>query len=116
VFLRLSGSFTNERVALRTHADGHSHPAIRGRDNGIQDRQALIVCKPVRFTHHAQYHNALASSVGGAINQAFKRHKIDFTVPIERGRQHKVDTIQTSVGGQFVLHVVSADTFMGINW
>ena len=64
----------------------------------------------------AQYHNALASSLGGAINQAFKRHKIDFTVPIERGRQHKVDTIQTSVGGQFVLHVVSADTFMGINW
>jgi hypothetical protein len=116
VFLRLSGSFSNERVALRTHADGHGNSAIRGRNNGIQDRQTLIVCKPVRFTHYAKYHDTRASRVGGAINQAFERRKIDLTVPIERGRQHKVDTIQASVSGQFVLHVVSADTYMGINW
>jgi hypothetical protein len=120
MFLRLSGSSRNKRVALRTHANGHGDATIRGRNNGIQDRQALIVCKPVRFTHHAEYHDPCASRVGRAINQAFERRKIDTTVPIERCRQHEVDTIQASVSGQVVLHmvwqVVSADTFTGKYW
>jgi hypothetical protein len=116
MFLRFPGSFCNESVALRAHANGHGDPAIRCRNNSIQDCQALIVCKPVRFTHHSEHHDPSASSVGGAINQAFEWRKINLTVPIERGRQHEMDTIQASVSGQVVLHLVwrmvSTNTFI----
>jgi len=111
MFLRFFGPFGDEGVAFRAHADGHGDPAIRGRHNGIQDRQTLIVRKPVRFPHHPEHYDARASRISGAINQAFEWRKIDLTVPIERGRQHEVDTIQASVSGQVVLRV-----FWRVDW
>jgi hypothetical protein len=60
------------------------------------------------LSHDAQSNDARASGVGGAIDQSFKRGDIDISVFFKRGRQHKVNTVQASIGGQFGLLVLLA--------